>query len=291
MAEGAQRAPLVIEERPAEGIARLVINRPQARNAQDLDLLYLLDDAFTRAAGADDVRVIILAATDPHFSSGHDLRKSLDMESPERFRGHGVGGGIGEAGGYGYMAREEEVYLGLCNKWRNLAKPTIAAVQGKCIAGGLMLAWVCDMIVASDDALFMDPVVAMGVSGVEWFAHPWELGPRKAKELLMTGDAWTAQEAHRLGMVNHVVPRGELDAFTLALAAKIARQPAFALKAVKQSVNAMLDAQGQKQAMDAAFNTHHLCHYHNMERFGTLGDPGGMPGMSKRADDTESKTK
>ncbi len=290
MAEDAQRAPLVIEERPAEGIARLVINRPQARNAQDLDLLYLLDDAFTRAAGADDVRVIILAATDPHFSSGHDLRQSLDMETPERFRGHGVGGGSGEVGGYGYMAREEEVYLGLCNKWRNLAKPTIAAVQGKCIAGGLMLAWVCDMIVASDDALFMDPVVAMGVSGVEWFAHPWELGPRKAKELLMTGDAWTALEAHRLGMVNHVVPRGELNAFTLALAAKIARQPAFALKAVKQSVNAMLDAQGQKQAMDAAFNIHHLCHYHNMERFGTLGDPGGMPSMSKRADDTESKT-
>ena len=291
MADDPVGPPLMIEERPAPGVARIALNRPQARNAQNLDFIYQLDDAFARAAGDEDVRVIILAATDPHFSSGHDLRKSLDMETPDRFRGRGVGGGIAEAGGHGYMAREEEVYLGLCNKWRNLAKPTIAAVQGKCIAGGLMLAWVCDMIVASDDALFMDPVVAMGVSGVEWFAHPWELGPRKAKELLMTGEAWTAQEAHRLHMVNHVVPRVELDAFTLALAVKIARQPAFALKAVKQSVNAMLDAQGQKQAMDAAFNIHHLCHYHNMERFGMLGDPGGMPGISTGPGVKESKTK
>ena len=282
---------LVIEERPVPAVARLVLNRPQARNAQNLDLIYQLDDAFARAAADGDIRVIILAAADPDFSSGHDLKRSLDMEVPERFRGAGAGGGIAEPGGYGYMAREEEVYLGLCRKWRDLAKPTIAEVQGRCIAGGLMLAWVCDLIVASDDALFMDPVVAMGVSGVEWFAHPWELGARKAKEMLFTGDAWTAQEAHRLGMVNHVVPRAELAAFTLSLAERIAKKPAFALKATKQAVNAMLDIQGQKQALDVAFGIHHLCHHHNLERFGMLGDPNGMPGSSKGAGDKESGSK
>jgi enoyl-CoA hydratase len=279
--------PLVIEQRPAPGIARVVLNRPRARNAQNLDMLYALDDAFGRAATADDVRVIILAAADPDFSSGHDLRRSLDMEADHRFRGHGAGGGIAAAGGHGYMAREEEVYLGLCRRWRDLGKPTIAEVQGRCIAAGLMLAWICDLIVASEDALFMDPVVAMGVSGVEWFAHPWELGPRKAKELLFTGDCWDAAEAHRLGMVNHVVPRAELTHRTLALAEKIARRPAFALKAVKQSVNAMLDIQGQRSALDAAFHIHHLCHYHNRERFGTLGDPAGMPGLSAGPDKGE----
>ena len=144
-----------------------------------------------------------------------------------------------------------------------------------------MLAWVCDLIIAADDALFIDPVVAMGVSGVEWFSHPWELGPRKAKELLFTGDAWDAAEAHRLGMVNHVVPRAELASSTLKLAERIAQKPAFALKAVKQAVNATLDIQGQRAALENAFNIHHLCHFHNLERFGMLGDPGGTPARVK----------
>ena len=273
-------AKLIADERPLPGVARLLLNRPRARNAQNLELLSELDDAFARAGADDGVRVVILAAEGPDFSAGHDLRAPLTDVAAEKFRGHGAGGGIREAGGFGYMAREEEVYLGLCRRWRDFAKPTIAEVGGRCIAGGLMLAWVCDLIVAADDALFIDPVVAMGVSGVEWFAHPWELGPRKAKELLFTGDAWGAAEALRLGMVNHVVPRMDLAAFTLSLAAKIAAKPAFALKAVKQAVNATLDIQGQRAALDAAFNIHHLCHYHNSERFGMLGDPSGMPGAA-----------
>lgn len=274
---------LVIEERPAPSVARIIMNRPEARNAQNVDLLYALDDAFSHAGADTDVRVIILAGADPHFSSGHDLRRSLAMEPAESFRGHSVGGGISEDGGYGYMAREEELYTGLCEKWRNIDKPTIAEVQGHCIAAGLMLAWVCDMIVASDDALFVDPVVAMGVSGVEWFAHPWELGPRKAKELLMTGDPWTAEDARGLGMVNHVVPRSDLTGFVLTLAKKIARQPSFALKAVKRSVNIMIDGQGRKQSQDAAFALHHLCHYHNMQRFGELADPGEQAGGNEKS--------
>ena len=145
-----------------------------------------------------------------------------------------------------------------------------------------MLAWACDIIIASDDALFCDPVVTMGVLGVEWFVHPWELGARKAKEFLFTADNWSAQEAHRLGMVNQVVPRAELDATVLAMAGRIASKPAFALAMAKQAVNQTLDIMGQQSAVDAAFGLHHLCHAHNKEVFGTVIDPGGMPAAVKR---------
>lgn len=275
MDHAAPTPPPVLVSRPAPRVAQILMNRGATRNAQDLDLLYALDDAFGQAAADPDIGAIVLAGADPHFSAGHDLRRTLDKEPPERFRGVGAHGS--------YMEREEEVYLGLCRKWRDLPKPTIAAVQGRCIAAGLMLAWACDLIVASDDALFVDPVVAMGVCGVEWFGHPWELGPRKAKELLFTGDEWTAQEAHRLGMVNHVVPRAELSGFACDLAQRIAAKPAFALKAVKQAVNAMLDLQGQPQALDAAFRLHHLCHHENMARHGMLADPAGMPPLARPA--------
>ena len=108
-------------------------------------------------------------------------------------------------------ARELEVYLGMCRRWREMPKPTIAMVQGACIAGGLMLAWVCDLIVATDDAFFADPVVRMGIPGVEYFAHPGCSGPRIAKEFLFTGDRFTAERAYQVGMVNRVVPRAELE--------------------------------------------------------------------------------
>lgn len=272
---------LVLYQSPAPGVARLVLNRPRTRNAQNLELLYALDDAFRRAMAEDSVKIIILAASDPDFSSGHDLRHNLTHEGPERFRALGTSSRFAEPGGHGYMAREEEAYLQLTRRWRDLDKPTIAEVQGKCIAGGLMLAWACDLIIASDDALFMDPSVGMGVSGVEYFAHPWELGARKAKELLFTGDWWDAAEAHRLGMVNHVVPRADLADFSLRLAIKIAGKPAFALKATKEAVNAAVDLQGRRAAMDVAFRIHHLCHYHNRERFGAEGDPSGTPKLKK----------
>ena len=269
---------LILYETPAAGVARLVLNRPRSRNAQNLELLYALDDAFTRAMDDTSVKVIILAGAGPDFSSGHDLRAPLSEEPVGNFRGNGA---FAEAGGSGYMAREESVYLQLSRRWRDLPKPTIAAVHGRCIAGGLILAWVCDLIVAADDAVFVDPVVAMGVCGVEWFVHPWELGARKAKELLFTGDRWDAAEAHRLGMVNHVVPRSELPGFTLTLALKIASKPAFALKATKQAVNAAIDGQGQRSAIEHAFKLHHLCHRHNWDQFGMQGDPSGMPVLKK----------
>jgi enoyl-CoA hydratase len=255
------------------GIARITLARPEARNAQSVQMLYQLNDAFDRAAADDGVKVIVVDAEGPHFSAGHDLRDKTD---PGDFDTVGTWCGFELPGHEGYFAREEEIYLGMCRRWRDLPKPTIAAVQGKCIAGGLMIAWVCDVIIAADNAEFSDPVVALGVNGVEWFAHPYELGPRKAKELLFTADSWSAAEAHRLGMVNHVVAVDELLPFCLAMARRIAAKPSFALKLAKMSVNQAVDAGGQKTAIDAAFGLHHVAHAHNKERFGMLIDPSGM---------------
>ena len=259
-------------EQPADGVARIVLARPETRNAQDKRMLYELNEAFDAAAQDDSIKVVILAADGPHFSSGHDLRDRSDMSG---FTPVSCWGGFDQPGAEGWMATEEEIYLGLCWRWRNFPKPTIAQVQGKAIAGGLMLVWVCDLIVASHDASFSDPVVAFGVNGVEFFAHAWEFGARRAKELLFTGSAVTAEEAQRLGMVNHVVDRDALDDFTLQLAGRIALQPSMGLKLAKQAVNQSLDAQGQWTAIQAAFSLHQLGHSHNMQVHGQLVDPGG----------------
>jgi enoyl-CoA hydratase len=144
---------------------------------------------------------------------------------------------------------------------------------------------VCDIIIASRDAQFSDPVVTFGVSGVEWLGHPWELGARKAKEFLFTSDVWSAEEAWRLGMVNHVVDRAELEEFTLAMAAKIAQKPGFALKLAKEAINKTLDIQGQMNAIDQAFSLHHLCHTQNFRVFGWGMDTTNIPKMANAPKD------
>jgi enoyl-CoA hydratase len=260
-------------EEPAEGVARIVLARPETRNAQDKTMLYALNAAFDRAAHDDAVKVIVLAADGPHFSSGHDLR---DATAIGDFDPVGTWGGATLPGSEGTMAIEQEIYLGFCWRWRNLPKPTIAQVQGKTIAGGLMLVWVCDLIIASEDATFSDPVVAFGVNGVEYFAHPWEVGPRKAKEMLFTGDPLTAQEAKQLGMINRVTPAEDLASDTLKLACQIAQRPSMGLKLAKQSVNQMQDAQGLWTSLQAAMSLQQLGHAHNQQVHGIIVDPAGF---------------
>jgi enoyl-CoA hydratase len=273
MSESATPEDLVLYEIAAPHVARIVLNRPNARNAQNTALLYALNDAFDRAAQDDDVKVVILAAAGKDFSAGHDLRESPESRDMGRYRTVGTWCGFGCAGSEAQMAREKEVYLGFSERWRNFAKPTIAAVQGRCIAGGLMLVWPCDIIIASDDAMFLDNTVNMGVPGAEFFNHPWELGVRKAKELLFTAGWWSAADALRLGMVNHVVPPAELGDFALNMANRIAAQPLFALKLVKEAVNTAQDSQGRVTAMQTSFALHQLAHAHNQQLFGMLIDP------------------
>ena len=265
-------------DKPEPGIARVMMNRPQARNAQNLQMTYDLNAAMDMAAQDDEVKVIILCGSDPHFSSGHDLRDAGRDRLGADLGPVGTWGGFGLGGAECRFGREQEIYLQITRRWRNLPKPTIAQVQGKCIAGGLMLAWACDVIVASEDAQFCDPVVTMGVCGVEWFVHPWELGPRKAKELLFTADSWSAREAESFGMVNRVYPREALAQSVMEMARKIAAKPSFALKMTKEAVNRSVDLMGQQSGIDQAFGLHQLCHAHNMLQFGTGIDPMGMPG-------------
>jgi enoyl-CoA hydratase len=270
---GSAESPRVRVERPSERVTRLVISRPELRNAQDTRMLYELDDAFQDAMRDDDVRVVILAADGPMFSSGHDLRDRYPLDE---YHQHSPWCGFDLPGAEGVYARERELYVGFCQRWRDLPKPTIAQVHGKVIAAGLMLVWPCDLIIASDDASFSDPVVAFGVNGVEFFVHPWELGARKAKELLFSGASISATEALSLGMVNRVVPRDDLEATTLELAQRIALRPSMGLKLAKLSVNQAVDIQGQRAAVEAAFSLHQLGHSHNQQLFGKLINPEGV---------------
>ena len=264
------------------GIARIVLDRADTRNAQDTAFLYALNEAFDRAAHDDAVKVIVLSANGPHFSSGHDLREVDGHGNMRRHETVGTWGGFGKPGAEAQYAREQEIYVGFCERWRNIPKPTMALVHGKVIAGGLMLVWPLDLVIASEDAEFLDHTVSMGVGGAEFFAHPWELGVRKAKEFLFTADWLSAQEAHRLGMVNHVVPRAELESFGLAMAERIAQKPLFALRLTKQAINAAQDAQGRLSAMQTSFALHHLAHAHNMLAHGSLVDPTGVMAAVKK---------
>ncbi|MFC1895513.1 enoyl-CoA hydratase [Thermodesulfobacteriota bacterium] len=262
----------------AEGIAHVTLARTASRNAQNKRMTYEINSAFDDAARSDDVKVIVFDAEGPHFSSGHDLR---DTESMSEFSPVLPVGGFDREGQEGLMAVEEEVFFHMCWRWRNIPKPIIAAAQGKTIAGGLMLLWIADLIIASQDALFCDPTVGFGVNGVEYHAHGWEWGARKAKELLFTGDWITATEAHLRGMVNHVVPPDELQEFTMDMARRIAKKPSFALKLAKESVNQMLEAQGQYTAMRAAFSHQQLAHADNLIKYGV---PGIVPTPAGRGD-------
>ena len=240
-------------------------------------MLYELNDAFDIAAQDDSIKVIILAANGPHFSSGHDLREQDSYQNMAEFRTVGTWCGFTCAGAEAQMAREKEIYLGFCERWRNIPKPTIAAVHGKVVAGGLMLIWPCDIIIASEDAQFCDPVVSFGIGGVEFFAHPWELGARKAKELLFTSDWLSAAEAKQLGMVNQIVPREKLEDAAIEMAKKITTKSLFALKLTKEAVNVAEDAQGRVQAMQTSFALHQLAHTHWLKLYGMLVDPTGLP--------------
>lgn len=247
----------------ADGIARITLNRPQFHNVQNSQMTYALDDAFKRAVDDDEVKVIILKSDAKHFTAGHDIGSpGRDFHSSFDRRlmwyDHANKGGAEKA-----YIREQEVYLGMCKRWRALPKPTIAQVHGACIAGGLMLAWVCDLIIASDDAFFQDPVLQMGFPGVEYFAHAHELNPRIAKEFLFLGERMSAERAYQMGMVNRVVPRAELEAEVARVAARIAEQPRLALQLAKQAVNHMETLAGKEAGIDASFGYHHFAHANN----------------------------
>lgn len=273
-------------------VAIITLNRLATANAQDSSMLYALDDAFHRFAQDDALGVAVLRGAGKHFSSGHDLSAEgmadYEVSYPRRsmWWDH-----VGKSAADNWLSRESEVYLGFCRRWRELPKPTIAMVHGACIAGGLMLAWACDLIVASDDARFSDPVIRMGAPGVEYFCHPWEMGPRRAKEFLFVGDPIDAQEAFRVGMVNHVWPREELAERTMELAQKIATRRRFALALSKMAVNRAEDAMGHRVGIDSVFGLHQLAHMQNLHESGApvQGPDARAAGAAPRSDPADGE--
>ena len=227
-------------------VAVITLNRPQKANAQTMELLDELDAAWGKAAMDDEVRVIVLRGNGKHFSSGHDLSSGTAL--PEKITLESI---------YKLEARR---YLEYSLRWRNVPKPSIAAVQGKCIAGALLLVWPCDLIVAAENAQFSDPVVYLGIGGVEYHGHTWELGARKAKEILFTGREVSAREAEQAGMVNRVVPLDRLEDETMELARHISQMDPFALRQAKRAVNQTLDIQGFYAAIQSVFDIHHTGH-------------------------------
>ena len=248
----------------ADGVAWITMNRPQFNNAQNGQMTYALDDAFGRAVQDDAVRAIVLAGNGKHFSAGHDIGtpgRDLHHEFDKRLM---LAPHTNKPAAELLYTREQEQYLGMCRRWRDIPKPTIACVQGACIAGGLMLAWVCDLIVASEDAFFQDPVnPLMGIPGVEYFAHAYELPPRVAKEFLLLGERMSAQRAEQFGMVNKIVSRDELRATVSAMAAKLVAQPRLGNWLTKQAINHVEELMGKRNAMEAQYHMHHFAHAQN----------------------------
>jgi enoyl-CoA hydratase/carnithine racemase len=244
-------------------VAIITIDRVDKANAVNQQTLDEMDACFTTAAEDMDVRVIVLRAEGKHFSSGHDMSGSDDAigdtADPEKAK-QSSQLDWNERGLQAIYEWERVHYLGYSRKWRDIPKPTIAAVQGQCIAGGLMLCWPCDLIIAADNAKFSDPVLRMGIGGVEYHGHTWEMGPRKAKEMLFTARKFSAEEAEKLGMVNRVVPLDELLDQTIELAREIAEMHPFALTQAKRIVNQTVDIQGFYTALQSGFDMHTVGH-------------------------------
>ncbi|MFD3746658.1 enoyl-CoA hydratase [Nocardia sp. NPDC058633] len=269
-------------------VAVVTMNRPDFRNAQNSKMTYALDAAFVRAVEDSAVKVIVLAGNGKHFSAGHDIgTPGRDHDVHYENKAALWWDHLDRSGGDQRFARESEVYLGMCRRWREIPKPMVAMVQGACIAGGLMLAWVCDLIICSDDAFFSDPVVRMGIPGVEYFAHPWVMGPRAAKEFLFTGDRFGAAQAKEWGMVNRVVPHEQLEAEVMGLAEKISAMPQFGLALTKKAVNQAEDLMGMRTGMDSVFGLHHFAHAHNAEV--GADSLGGMNARSMKATATSTE--
>lgn len=254
------------EELDEGRIVRIMLNRPEARNAQNRGLLVELNEAFLRAEADDQVRVVILGGLGPMFSSGHDLGSAVSRAEftpgPDQHPSYRVNGGTRD-GAESLMLQEWHHYFTNTRRWRDLRKITIAQVHGDVYAAALMLMWACDLIVAAENTRFADVVgTRLGMCGVEYFAHPWEFGPRKTKELMLTGDALTVDEAYQLGMVSKVFPEDQLTEKTLEFARRIAEVPTMAALLAKEAVNQTMDNMGFYNALNACFTLHQLNHSH-----------------------------
>ncbi|MGE3744539.1 MAG: enoyl-CoA hydratase [Sphingomonadaceae bacterium] len=249
-------------------VVRISHNRPVVRNAESFALLDELDQAV-QCAGADpEIRVVILAATGDHFSAGHDIKEAQKRPGVPTVEDR--------------WDRELTKYYDYAMRIWDLPKPVIAQVQGACIGGAFMVVNMADMMVASEDAYFSDPVChSLAAAAVEVLIHPWVLGLRQAKDMLFTGRRLTAREGFEMGMVNRLVARADLETTTMELAQHIAKAPPFAIRLVKRSLNRGFDMQGFRTALQAHFDTHQLSH--QTQEYRGMADGEGLTKAIARA--------
>lgn len=224
-------------------VALLTLARPQYRNAQSRRLLEELDAGFARAVEDTDVHVIVLRGEGDHFSAGHDLGTPEELADREERPF--------QEGMRGRYKRSWDNNVDKTLRWRNLPKPTIAAVQGYCIFGGWIIASGMDIVIAADDAMFLP-------TNFQYFSVPWDLHPRKAKEILFESRFIGAAEAEELGFVNRVVSRDHLDEEVLAYARRVADNDPFQLRMIKLAINQAQEAQGFASHIYGAHALHML---------------------------------
>jgi enoyl-CoA hydratase/carnithine racemase len=232
-------------------VRRIVLNRPAARNAQNAALLRALEAACADTARTESVRVVVLAGNGPSFSAGHDLKEAVvnpeyraNLETAE-----------------GRLWQEADLFVRPIEALRDLRVPTIARVQGHCLAASLMLIGAVDLVVAAEDAVFASRVTRdMGAADVELPSLAWAVGERRAKQLLWTSAALSASDAQALGLVNWVVPEAELDAKVASVVESLLEVPREALALSKLSLRFMEDRRGRSDASAYHFMAHQLSH-------------------------------
>lgn len=225
----------LIETEIADGVAHLRFNRPRQLNAFNNELMTETIAAVAALNGDENVRVIVVSGNGRAFSAGFDLKAASDraLETTEQWR------------------EQLELQFEFIMSFWNSKVPTIAAVQGYCLAGALELSLACDMTVAADDAFFGEPEARFG-SGAVAMLFPWVMGPKQAKELLFTGeDRIPAARALQMGFVNVVVPPDQVMAEAMRLAGNVARSSSVSVQKSKQAVNRAYDIMGLREALAA----------------------------------------
>ncbi|MDD5190881.1 MAG: enoyl-CoA hydratase-related protein [Dehalococcoidales bacterium] len=210
-------------------VTRVKLNRPNKLNAQNWTLLLEMDDAFNKAIKDPNCSVIILSGEGRAFSAGHDLDSPEQIEDRKK---HATG-----LSGFNSTALTKDIYVDMHIRWRDLPKPMIAMVHGYCIFGGWMIAAAMDFIFASEDAMFI-PTYG------DYFTTPYDVGVRKAKEILFENTFMTAREAMKWGFVNRVYPAADLEKETLKYAARVVESGQFYNRTVKTAINQAQDMAG-----------------------------------------------
>jgi len=210
-------------------VARVKLNRPNKLNAQTWTMLVEMDDAFNRAIKDPNVCVIILSGEGRAFSAGHDLDSPEQVEDRKQ-RTAGLSG-------FNSTQHSKDVYVDMHLRWRDLPKPMIAMVHGYCVFGGWMIAAAMDFIFASEDAMFI-PTYG------DYFTTSYDVGVRKAKEILFENTYMTAREAMKWGFVNRVYPAADLEKETLKYAGRVVQSGQFYNRTVKNSINQSQDMAG-----------------------------------------------